>query len=576
MGPSAAAAFLLALHAAIIGFALPRNAVTIDEVVHLPAGLSYWHFGQFSCYHHNPPLIKLAFSLPALVARVPTDYRNYQYIHRSRFPDDLLGQDFMMANRDHYMDIYCKCRSVVIAISVLGGYLVFRWSREMFGALGGLISLMLWVFCPEVLAHSGLVTIDMGATVAALGACYGFRRYLRNPTFEKSLLCGGLLGVAEASKFSLVVLPVAWIALVAVARWSRRLGNAMGAMSARRLVGHAMIVCITSLYVLNTIYLFEGTGRTLGSFDFQSRMLTARGKINHNAPKPQGNRFRHSFLGHLPVPLPEHYVLGFDDQMSDVDSGSYYKYLCGELREDGWYWYYLYYFAVKTPVGMIGLMVAAALIAATRRDSRGDLLDEASLMVPAGILFFAVSSQTGLNFGRYAIPVYPYLFILAGRLGPFLSAGRGLWSIVVTGTMTWTVVGVLSVYPNFLAYFNEAVGGPEHGLEHLADSNIDWGQGLIDLKEWLEKHAQGRTLRLAYFGNMLPEILGIRYELPPFGVEDDASDGHSIQGPVPGLQAVSANYVIGIPLKAPNGRGSQTLGPSNSSGPVLSVKAAPL
>ena len=37
---------------------------TVDEVVHLPAGVTYWQKRTFRLYHHNPPLIKLVAALP--------------------------------------------------------------------------------------------------------------------------------------------------------------------------------------------------------------------------------------------------------------------------------------------------------------------------------------------------------------------------------------------------------------------------------------------------------------------------------------------------------------------------------
>ncbi len=129
--------------------------------------------------------------------------------------------------------------------------------------------------------------------------------------------------------------------------------------------------------------------------------------------------------------------------------------------------------------------------------------------------------------------------------------------------MAWTVVGVVSVYPFFLTYFNEAVGGPKRGLEHLADSNIDWGQGLVELRDWLNQHDPGRKIQLAYFGFMFPEVLEIPYELPPFGVQETSSKRKQL-GPVPGLHAVSANYLIGVPFLSPNGKGSLTSVPLNA------------
>ena len=118
-----------------------------------------------------------------------------------------------------------------------------------------------------------------------------------------------------------------------------------------------------------------------------------------------------------------------------------------------------------------------------------------------------------------------------------------------------------------MPYFNDAVGGPEGGPRHLADSSIDWGEGLLALRDWLTEHRPGESLKLAYFGTLAPQVAGFHdFELPPFGPgfqkprsQIAASEGDVSPeiGPVPGLQAVSVNYVLGISFPAPNGRDLQ-------------------
>src|SRR5437762_12361421 len=65
-----AVAVLLAIHLALAVNSLVRENPTIDEVIHLPAGISYWQRGTFKLYHHNPPLVKLVAALPVLAAGV--------------------------------------------------------------------------------------------------------------------------------------------------------------------------------------------------------------------------------------------------------------------------------------------------------------------------------------------------------------------------------------------------------------------------------------------------------------------------------------------------------------------------
>lgn len=511
----------------------------------MPVGISYWHHGQFWPYHHNPPLIRLAFAIPAVVADVPTDYSAYYPVLRSREVDLRLGRDFMWANREHYIGIYALSRAVVAAISVLGGYLVFRWSRELFGNVGALLSLTLWVLCPNVLAHAGLATPDLGATVLGFLATYLFWRYLKSPSAFGAIVSSVFLGLAEASKFSFVVLPLAWIVLAVVKVWvQRRKSEFDRVLNWKRATAHAALVTVTSLLVLNTVYLWEGTGCPLGSFVFHSRTLTI--PLDPEDPnRVRRNRFRGTVLAQLPVPLPEHYALGLDDQLFDLDRKGYWKYLRGELREphqEGWWHYYFYAFLVKTPLGTLAIL-AVASAALLFRQCRREILSEAALLLPILAFLLAVSSQTLLNSHlRYILPAFPFAFVFAGRVAGLIAARRRLRIALLMGVVACNGLSVIRVHPHYLAYFNEAAGGPANALEHLADSNIDWGQGLIALREWLDEHAPGQKIRLAYFGFVDPEVLDIDYELPPLKV------------PAPGLQAVSANYLMQIPFVSPDSK----------------------
>src|SRR5262249_52712540 len=59
---------LLMAHYALAARSLLEENPTVDEVVHLPAGVTYWQKGTFRLYHHNPPLFKLWAALPVVLA----------------------------------------------------------------------------------------------------------------------------------------------------------------------------------------------------------------------------------------------------------------------------------------------------------------------------------------------------------------------------------------------------------------------------------------------------------------------------------------------------------------------------
>ncbi|HEX7378904.1 MAG TPA: hypothetical protein VF278_17405 [Pirellulales bacterium] len=128
--------------------------------------------------------------------------------------------------------------------------------------------------------------------------------------------------------------------------------------------------------------------------------------------------------------------------------------------------------------------------------------------------------------------------------------------------LAWSVASSLWYFPHSLSYFNELVGGPLGGRWHLLDSNIDWGQDLLNLKRWLDAHPEARPLGLAYFGHFDPRVAGIEFSLPPVGptgqpkklLQSPASDA---LGPLPGWYAVSVVILHGCVYGIPDGKGGK-------------------
>jgi hypothetical protein len=108
-----------------------------------------------------------------------------------------------------------------------------------------------------------------------------------------------------------------------------------------------------------------------------------------------------------------------------------------------------------------------------------------------------------------------------------------------------------------MSYFNELAGGPENGHAHLVDSNIDWGQDLLQLKRWLEEHPEAQPLHLAYFGGFDPRVAGIEFTLPARGTI--AADGSAVVPPklAPGYYAVSVCLLRGMRFMVFDGKGAR-------------------
>ncbi len=574
---------ILCAHYAIAVSSLRQENPTVDEVNHLPAGISYWQTRTFKLYHQNPPLVKLIAALPVSRADMDPLYRSAEWDAYSPLPS-FFGEWFMLLHAANYFELFTVSRMLMPGFSVLGGLFVFLWSRRLWGDLGGLLSLLLWCLCPNILAHARLITSDVAASSVGMAATYLFWRYLHAKTWRYAILAGVMLGLAQLTKFSLLLLYGIWPLMWLV----RELCTFDRASALRRLILAAiqgMTIVIISLFVIDCGYGFEGVGRPLGSFDFASRsFLTAPGRtlrVEKNRIlnlfwQHRVNRFRGTWMAGVPSPLPSHYLLGFDEQKIDADGipaswafkdvtdpdavTGYPVYLDGEIRRTGWQSYYVKCLLYKMPEGTLFLIGLTPIALAFRR-ARASFPDEFALWFPPAMVLGAMTFLTNINIGlRYVLPMFPYVFIAAGRLAPWAwglaGTARRIALTAVLLPLGLTIASTIAIYPHYLAYFNVLSGGPDRSPPHLIDSNLDWGQDLVGLRRWLREHREEGPVGIAYFGQITPNIFAQRGDpidwfLPPArpGTLGPPS-ANVLRGPEPrlhrGLYAVSASLLQGL------------------------------
>jgi 4-amino-4-deoxy-L-arabinose transferase-like glycosyltransferase len=554
-------AALLLINAGLVLYSLRHNFACIDEVAHLAAGVAQWETGDFAPYRVNPPLVRMLATLPVTAAKPVTDYSDLR-----DFPGDRaeweLGHEFMKANATRYFDLLCLARLAGVAWSMLGGLLVFCWACELYGTGGGILALLLWCFSPNILAFAQLIVPDVPATVAGLAATYSFWRYLRAPSWERAFLAGLLLGLAQLTKYTLLIFYGVW-PLLGLLWLVGPKGTQLRRVGWCKLAVQGLLVVLLSIYVINSGYAFKGTFKRLGDYPFVSRLfggVPPEGFYRYESGL-YGNRFRDTWMEHLMVPLPEDFLRGIDVQRVDFEKGLN-SYLAGEWRhegEGGWWYYYLYALVVKVPLGTWGLVLANLVLTIGCSRFRAAWCDEVVLALPAAAILALVSSQTGFNHHmRYVLPMFPFVMVSAGKLAYFIRAVCWPAALVILALLGWALGSCLLIYPHTMSYFNELAGGPENGAAHLVDSNIDWGQDLLYLKDWLEQHPECRPLHLAYFGLVDPRILGINFTLPPPGPTAFHSTDDLIEdpmGPMPGWHAASVNFVYGLEYNAPDGQG---------------------
>lgn len=505
-----------------------RDAPTVDEFAHLPAGAALLRHGSFDLYRNNPPLARAWMALPVVLVGAVVPAPGEPTMGDPR-PSDwepwLYGQQFMVANRERYLGYVFLARLAVLALATAGAVLLFAWARFRHGPWIACGALALYTLCPNLQAHGRLATTDAAFTAAVVGLFFALDRYAARPGAKRLLLCGAVLGLAMLTKFTTwLLLPAVWVVLAIASlppvgdASRRRLGRAIGVGTART----AAVVAI-AVAVVNLGMAFHGSGRSLGGLGLQSHA---------------GARLAGSLPGWLPVPLPLDYVAGFDEQLTDTERGEFRVYFHGQWWRRTPPTYHLAALVTKLPLATLALLLwGAAAALRPPWNARGVVV-----WLPPLLLFAALSGWNALPGGiRYLLPALPFLFLgaAAGLLGPIVNPGRQRWRNVALGVLAvGLALASLAAHPRQLAFFNRLAGGTEGGHRWLLDSNLDWGQDLSRVPAYLAFHGISKVY-LLYFGHVEPELYGIDYALPP-------------ALPTPGTYVVSANFALGAEYAAPD------------------------
>ena len=537
----------------LLGWSGWRHSPVVTEDAHLASGVSHLRFGRFDLFRVNPPLVRMVAAAAVALIAPSSAWNGYDGNPFVRI-EHRLAQDFLLIHGSRSFWLLTVARWGCIPFAVVGGYVCYCWARALYGLAAGLIALALWCFSPYVLGHASLITPDAHAAALGVLASYAFWRWLKVPDWWYASLAGFLLGLAELSKFTLLVFYPVWPVLWLLYRLPAR--REMTARDYLRQAAMLMSILLLSVCVINLGYAFEGSFRRLGEFRFQTEMLT--GLSRREVPENGANRFLGTWLASFPVPLPKNYLQGIDTQKLDFEQKRW-SYLRGEWKLGGWWYYYLYALAVKVPLGTWLLVLVAIGVSVFGRRYSAPWRDEMVLLMPLAVILAFVSSQMGINVhSRYALPILPFAFVWTSKVALSIPMGRWTLAAVVIGALGWSIGSSLCFYPHSLSYFNELVGGPKGGHYHLLDSNIGWGQDLLYLKRWLDKRPEARALHLASFGFVDPRLAGIEFTLPPISAPANNGDQHSSKqdlGPQPGWYAIDVNFLHGAPMPTADGKG---------------------
>jgi 4-amino-4-deoxy-L-arabinose transferase-like glycosyltransferase len=483
---------------------------TWDEPEHLAAGVELLDRGYYEYDTEHPPIGRVVLALGPYLAGA----HSYGTPPPSGVTE---GEDILY--RDGKYDLYLTlARAGGLPFLALLLFVTWLWARRMLAGEGAaLLAVILLLSVPPVLGHAGLAALDVAAAATILLALYALDRWLDTPSWRTAVLFGLTSGVAVGTKFSAV--PYIGMSLLALGltHWvlAPRTPPQERARIRRMRALELVTVALAAFVPLFIAYGIRAPNeaRVAARFNWALSYLLQQRGAEHALGV---------LLGHLWLPREIKDLLnGFVAVEAHNDSG-HLSYLLGEVRTTGWWYFYLVALAVKTPIPMLlaGPLGVAWLAREGWRSGDNWRITPAVLIL--AILAFA-SGFSHINIGiRHVLILYPLLALGAAwvvtrawgalrRMPNRRLAAAG--TVVLVALLTWQLSTLWSVWPDYLAYFNETVSHPERVL---VDSDLDWGQ---DLRRLEQRAAQLKIprLSLAYRGtaDLTREPLPPLVILPP-------------------------------------------------------------
>lgn len=549
-----------------------NDSANYDERIHLPAGYSYLTQRDMRLNPEHPPLVKDLAALPLLLMKINFPYKSPGWntsltANRSlRIPawqtDVTFGNDLLYYSGNDAQKMMRYGRIPIILIGVLLGFYVWRLSKELWGNLAGIIALAFYSLSPTVLAHTRLVTTDVAAAAAFFISFYYFYHWIKTPIKRNLLIFGIILGLALLMKFStFLLIPIFGFAILVLAL----LQNQKKWFWIKNYIGGFVLSLIIAFLVIGAVYSYH-----VWNYPAEKQVIDTAFILITFKFRPLANF--DVWLSKTPyLRAWGHYLLGFL-MVLERSAGGNTTYYLGQVSASGSRSYFPVVYLIKEPLPYI-FLTALALFLFFKKLFKyyGDKLKKYWLsdfiellknnraefgMIFIIFIYWLFSISSNLNIGiRHILPTLPFIYALTARQISFWIMGsateriknyQGFWQIfklhwnrvkrsfIVLVLFSWSALSVISVWPYFLTYFNETIGGPDNGYKFVVDSNLDWGQDISRLADYIKTN-NIKKIKMDYFSGAPAE----------YYIKTAKIESYNRETPQKGWLAVSATIYSG-------------------------------
>ena len=223
-------------------------------------------------------------------------------------------------------------------------------------------------------------------------------------------------------------------------------------------------------------------------------------------------RFREitSGLGFLSKIVPAYFLFVFY-VVSVINHQGWPASLLGMYSQTGWWYYFPVAFALKTTLPFLMVSIGSLGWGLWQLLAKKKNVFLWLLGPPA--IYAALTMSSNINIGiRHFLPVFPFLFILGGAfLDRLLKLSRRKAGIVVVALLLgWMCIEVMRAYPDYMPYMNELAWQHPHWY-YLSDSNVEWGDDVRDLAEYLRARGETKVSAAVLAGWLTLRAHGVEY-----------------------------------------------------------------